>query len=216
MGRTRGRICVTEWLRASTLILEPPQKKRCLRYSHPSAHVIGAAYRMISSHLTRFTAGTPQNDFEVAVPLARAGAALQELKRRATEDHLCLPLMGVFLRFTRADESTLIAHSVADGHEFPSESGVLFAELVVYRTADGTFDATDPYFKPYWNALQSLIVNYHGRAHWAKNQADLFKLQRDNNPDFAARLQQFSHIVSEFDPDHRFSNDFSVEVGLSR
>jgi FAD/FMN-containing dehydrogenase len=215
LDASNGINCTTELLRYTMFLFAPPQKRRCLFGAHSSEHVVGPAYKMASSRLTPFQAEIKQNDFEVAVPLARAREALLDVKHRAFRDHLCMPLTGVFLRFSRADAATLIGHATADDAEFPPGAGVMFVELVAHRPDGAIATPTDPYFAPYWAATLALIEDHHGRAHWAKNQRDLFVTQRQVDPAFAVRVDQFRALVSPFDPTHRFADDFTDAVGLS-
>jgi hypothetical protein len=215
MASTDGEICVLESFRTTSLDLSPPLQKRCGLITVSTRHAIGPAYKMMSSRLTSMQLGIPQNDFEVAIPMTRITTALREIQQRANNDNLCLPLTGVFLRFTRADNKTLIAHSTLDPQDFAAGTAVAFAEIVVFRPPGGTTEPSNPYFKPYFEALRSLIVGHHGRAHWAKNQRDLFQAQVAADADFADRLRRFRAVAAQLDPDHRLINDFSVATQLT-
>jgi hypothetical protein len=212
---TRGQVCVAESLRLAALRMSPPQARKVWGLGRTSSsEVVGPAYDMMSSHLTGVQGEMKQNDFEVAIPIAQAPAALAEFKQYASKHNVCLPLVGVFLRFGVADPGTLAVHSAA-GKGFAPGSGLMFFEFVVYRPKGHTVSAADDYFGPYWWWAEHLIKRYGGRPHWAKNEIGIFQYALRENPDQAERLSAFRGVMDRFDPHHRFANAFTDETGLS-
>jgi hypothetical protein len=199
-----------------TLAIAPPQKKRCAGMDHPTRHAVGNAYRMMSSALTSQQLNAHQNDFEVAIPISRAPEALLEISKTISNPNrlLCLPLNGVFLRFSRSDRATLIGHNTAD-EDLPDQSGVMFTEYVVYRPDGTAVNPHDKVFGPWWQLTERLIRDFHGRMHWGKNQRPLFVYQREHDPHFAERLLRFRDIAGKYDPQHRLSSPFAHDTGLT-
>jgi FAD/FMN-containing dehydrogenase len=221
MAATRGWSCGIERIRYANFKAVPPQRKHMsptgslgwLRGLHTSTDVTGPAWMMMSSKLTPIQSEVPQNDFEIAVPLDQAGDILRHLKADIFDSRVCLPLVGVFLRFTRADDSSLIGHAVADGQAFKAGAGVMFVELVVYRPPGTTPSATDTYFAPYWKLVEGLVKR-GGRPHWAKNAEEFFHTAR-RDAGYDARISQFRAVAHQLDPHHRFAVAFTDKVGLT-
>jgi len=214
MVRSKGDYC-PEDIRDFALETTPPQRKRCLGMLHSVTRAIGYAYKMVSSAMSPLQLSAPQNDFEVAIPMAKSEAVLKLISHTVERENLCLPLTGVFLRFTRADETALIAHSTADA-DAPNGSGMVFVEYVVFRPNGTAPNAGDSVFGPYWRLTERLIREFGGRLHWGKNQRDLFTFQRDQNGLYRQRLDQFREIIERFDPTHILATPFSDAVGLTQ
>ena len=59
------------------------------------------------------------------------------------------------------------------------------------------------------------MKNHHGRPHWAKNDTAVFQEERDDDAAYRERLDQFHCYVHRYDPNNRFGNDFTAQVGLT-
>ena len=105
-------LCTIESERWSQLKSYPPFVKDCCCKKRYDAHVVGPADLMMSSELTEHQEQLSEVDYEIAVPLSEAKAALQRVRDYAKDKRLCMPLIGAFLRFSPVEEHTLIGHSV--------------------------------------------------------------------------------------------------------
>jgi hypothetical protein len=212
-------LCTIESERASQLKSYPPFTRDCGCKTKYDKHVIGAGDLMMSSELTPYHDQLPEIDYELAIPLAEAPAALARFRDYVRDQRLCMPLIGAFLRFSPVDDSTLVAHSVTDDAAFKGQK-VMFLEFVVYvlhqgETAQERAHQEKHYYKLYRDLGLQLIQYHHGRPHWGKNQIPLFQLHKEIDSQYAARLQKFHCWVRELDPDNRFANEFSRTVDLT-
>lgn len=212
-------LCTIESERWSQLKSYPPFVKDCCCSKRYDAHVVGPADLMMSSELTEHQEALGEVDYEIAVPLSEARAALTRVREYAKEKRLCMPLIGAFLRFSPIDDHTLIGHSVTDDAAFKGQK-VMFLEFVVYvlHTAANEREAKQQehdYYSLYRELALELVKYHHGRPHWAKNDTPLFQEARKDDAAYRARLAQFQCFVKKFDPENRFGNDFSAEVGLT-
>jgi hypothetical protein len=200
--------CDVEEERWLALKGDGPYVRECCCAEKSAGDVIGPSHLMLSSELTPYHEELPELDFEVAIPMRNAEAALALVNDAADRFHLCLPLIGVFLRFSAADDSTLIGHA-------SQKEPVMFLELVAYASQAHAVKPDDAYYKPYWDVVRTLLTSkYGGRAHWGKNATDLFQTERQLNTDVEDRLRRFRAVRAEMDPDGLFVNDFARDVGL--
>lgn len=213
--RTGAPLCTIETERYRALKRNPPLQRDCGCKRKNACGAVGASHLMMSSDLTPAQLEIPEVDFEVAVPMAQARQALEVVNDFANRKLICLPLIGVFLRFSPREDSTLIGHSVSDEGAF-KDGGVMFLEFVAYVPKDKPPTAAEPYYLPYRELARRLLdAPFYGRAHWGKNEADLFVVQRERNPLYKARLEKFRAIAKQLDPTGAFTNAFSKRVGLS-
>ncbi|HEY2747914.1 MAG TPA: FAD-binding protein [Polyangia bacterium] len=212
-------LCTIESERWMQLKEYPPFVKDCGCEQRYSAHVIGPADLMMSSELTEHQQELGEIDYEVAVPLSEATAALTRVRAYAKDKRLCMPLIGAFLRFSPENQDTLIGHSVSDEGAFKGQK-VMFLEFVVYvlHTPADQREALKQerdYYSLYRELALELVKYHHGRPHWAKNDTQLFQEARNDDAAYRDRLSQFQCFVHHYDPNNRFGNDFSAEVGLT-
>jgi len=212
-------LCDIETERWRQLKSYPPFVKNCCCKQKYDSHVIGPADLMMSSELTEHQASLGEIDYEVAVPLSEAKAALTRVRAYAKDKRLCMPLIGAFLRFSPVDDHTLVGHSVTDDAAFKDQK-VMFLEFVVYvlHTPEDDREAwrqEHHYYGLYRELALELVKYHHGRPHWAKNETPLFQEARNDDAAYRARLHQFQCFVNRYDPDNRFGNAFTAEVGLT-
>lgn len=162
---------------------------------------------LTSSSVSRYQENLPQLDFEIAVPLRLADDVITFLSERITKERMCLPLIGVFLRFSDAAETGVIAHS----NHGPAEP-VMFVEMVVYSGEGWRID--DEHLGPYLAVVKDLTAQYDGQAHWGKNHETIFRDQHERSPKYAARLARFARVAHCLDPRGVFSTRFADAVGL--
>ncbi len=190
----------------------PPLETVCNCCTQETSKAVGPGYRMMSSDLTGLRAEVPEIDFELAIPMAKAKDALTWVNQFADDQRLCLPLIGLFLRFSPKDGSSLLGHGSA--HDDPD--GVMFVEFVVFVREKHKPDPNDAsYYGRYWQLARELVDRFDGRLHWGKNAQDLFEYQKDHSPAFKLRLDAFRKVADQLDPSGRFANDFSKRVGLT-
>jgi FAD binding domain/D-arabinono-1,4-lactone oxidase len=212
-------LCLIESERYSQLKSYPPFTRDCGCKTKYDKHVIGAGDLMMSSELTPYHDQLPEIDYEIAIPLSEAPAALKRFRDYVRDQHLCMPLIGAFLRFSPVDDTTLVAHSVTDDAAFKGQK-VMFLEFVVYVLHQGETEKERAqqekhYYKLYRDLGLQMVQYHHGRPHWGKNQIPLFQLHKEVDSQYAARLRKFHCWVRELDPDNRFANEFSRTVDLT-
>lgn len=209
-------LCSLEYDRYLQMKQTPPLERSCCCSVRASRQAVGPLHLMVSSDLTPKHGEMPELDLEIALPLSQAKSAIEMVNQYAERARLCLPLFGIFLRFSPPDSSTLVAHSVSDDGAFRNEP-VMFLELVVYAPKERPVSEEDPsYYKRYFNLAKKLMdPPYYGRPHWAKNTLALFEYARAHNPALAARLARFAAVAEKLDPDHRLATTFTTSVGLT-
>ncbi len=214
-------VCDIETERWRQLKQYPPFVKDCCCKKKYEAHVVGPNDLMMSSELTEHQASLGEIDYEIAVPLSEAKAALARVRDYAKAKRLCMPLIGAFLRFSPTDDHTLIGHSVSDDGAFKDQK-VMFLEFVVYVLHTPGKDETaekawqdDHYYRLYRDLALEIVKYHHGRPHWAKNETAVFQEAYKDDALYQGRLRQFQCFVHRYDPNNRFGNAFSAEVGLT-
>ncbi|MDA8791722.1 FAD-binding protein [Bacteriovoracaceae bacterium] len=217
LGTCNNRVmCLMERVRYWQFKLQPPfvygGKKKKKRYSH---NLVGKSHRMVSSHLTKSQAGFFQMDWELAVPEKFIQPAFEAIYKMAKEKNICLPLVGVFIRFAPIDDATLIGHT-SSLEKGPWQKGKIaaFFEMPVYIPLGFSKKKFDQYEKKYRDFANMLIKNFHGRPHWGKNKTWTFEKVKDQGT-YQTNLEQFKKIAKKFDPNKIFTNKFSSEIGLT-
>jgi len=212
-------LCDIETERYRQLKSYPPFVKDCCCKKKYDAHVVGPMDLMMSSELTEHQESLGEIDYEIAVPLSEAKAALERVRDYVKEKRLCMPLIGAFLRFSPVNGDTLIGHSTTDEAGFKGQK-VMFLEFVVYvlHTPEDAGEAARQkrdYYDLY-RELALLIVKHHkGRPHWAKNETAVFQEVRKDDAAYRERLREFQCFVGKYDPENRFGNAFTAAVGLT-
>jgi hypothetical protein len=211
--------CDIETERYRQLKKYPPFVKDCCCAKRYDAHVIGPVDLMMSSELTEHQESLGEIDYEIAVPLSEAKAALERVRDYAKSQRLCMPLIGAFLRFSPLDDHTLVGHSVTDGAAFKDQK-VMFLEFVVYilHTPEEKREAwkqEHDYYAKYRELALELVRHHHGRPHWGKNETVVFQEAHDDDAAYRERLHQFHCFVHRYDPNNHFGNAFTAEVGLT-
>ena len=138
---------------------------------------------------------TPQINLEIAIPLARAPAVIDRIKRWHADEqpHMHYP---VILRCTGASESWL-----SPAYQQPS----CFFGFVVYYAEDGSLSAEGLEFI---SAVEALLAEEGGRPHWGKYFDDSLYAWDSLYPQMAA----FRAVREQLDPQRRFSNAFSQQL----
>ena len=126
--------------------------------------------------------------------------------------NICLPLIGIFLRFAPAQSETLIAHTTAQGPFAANEAGMFF-EMPVVLPKQMTCSDQRRYEEKYNVLANQLVTQFGGRAHWGKNRASLFQEQRRDGT-YGDNLKDFRDIVRQFDPSGMFANRYGYDLGL--
>ena len=212
-------LCTIERERWGQLKMYPPFVHDCCCKTKYAAHVIGPGDLMMSSEMTEHQRELAEIDYELAIPLDEVPAALTEVYRAAKDQRLCMPLIGVFLRFSPVDRSTLVAHSVSDAGWFKNQK-VMFLEFVVYvlhepETAEEREQQERDYYAKYRQLAIDLVQKHHARPHWGKNQIPVFQVHKEEDRLYQARLREFHCWVRKADPEDRFGNEFTRIVGLT-
>jgi hypothetical protein len=155
-----------------------------------------------------------------------------------------MPMTGIFIRFSKVDESTLVTHNAVnpDGPAFKPGTLTMFLDFVAY--APITRDVMDAkaykreqdYHEKYRVVAEELIRRHYARLHWGKNAnwwalnqpawcgKSLFRMHREcsadgqscDGHDYANRLERFRKVIDLMDKHGRFENAFARDVGLLR
>lgn len=210
---SNGVACLMEKARWSMFKNSPPIKKLNKKGKLKPAHrVIGPSHRMISSRLTKHQEGFFQMDWEVVVPASQAQTALYRIYSHLKANKVCLPLVGVFIRYAQAEDQTLIAHTVASGEFKPGEPAV-FMEIPIYLPTAFNQEQMAKYEKPYVEFTKFLIEEFNGRPHWGKNRQWSFDLQTKIGG-YGENMSKFQNVVAKLDPYGTFANKFGSKMGL--
>ena len=212
------------YMRINGWHITPPLVKTINGQSRYSSNAIGPIHRMTSSHLINLNREMFQMDWELAVPAQNIQGAMEYVKDftnglNAKSRNMAVPLVGIFVRFSKSENHTLMAYSGAGG-PFVDGSFVAHIEMPIYVPVNLSQAQFSEYMAPYEEAQRVLIEQYGARGHWGKNQHSmdpwLFSLQKDQGSyDYNNRLQRFSQKVGEFDPNGMFANPFAKTIGIS-
>ena len=211
--------CDIETGRYRQLKSYPPFVKDCCCKKKYDAHVVGPMDLMMSSELTEHQEVLGEIDYEIAIPLSEAKAALQRVRDYARDKRLCMPLIGLFLRFSPENAATLVGHSTTDDGAWKGQK-VMFLEFVVYVLHQGETEwerqkQAREYYDLYRELALLMVEHHHGRPHWAKNETALFQEAKKDDAGVKERLRQFGCFVVAYDPKNRFGNVFTAETGLT-
>lgn len=208
-----GVACFIDKLRYSMLKLTPPLQKLNARGKKVATRrAIGPAHRMQSSFLTPHQKGFFQMDWEIAVPKSRANEAMAWIMEHIRKNNICLPLVGVFLRFTPALDESLLGYTNA-GEDFIQGEPVVYIEMPVYLPVGFSDEQKANYDRPFEELARNLVSRFGARAHWGKNRDWVFELQRDLNV-YRDRTERFKAVVNQLDPQGLFRNRYSEMIGL--
>lgn len=210
---------VMERFRYLQFVNQPPFTKEQDGKTVFSADVIGPQHRMITSTLVDGQDGFFQMDWEVAVPRANAAAAMEYINRflhgqnRKNLD-VRLPLVGVFTRYAKSEDHTLMAYT-GTGGPFEDNSHVVHIEMPIYVPAGFSDAELEAYMAPFVEYVTVLIEDFGARAHWAKNREWAFDLQRELGVyDYGKRLSRFNKVLAKLDPNGVFANEYAKRIGL--
>jgi FAD/FMN-containing dehydrogenase len=213
-------VCALELLRLN-LIHDDPNETPYVGQTcegQTCTDVVGPPHRLMSSNISQPSSfhpsgGFSERDWEIVIPRQNAQAALSAGYEYFKEHHICLPLLGVFIRFAPVEDETLVAHTVAAG-DFKAGEPAMFFELPVYVPTGISCANQDEYEQVYIDLAAMLVQQFGGRPHWAKNRRETFLL-----PEICARygdhLTRFADVVRRVDPRGRFANQFGVDLGLT-
>lgn len=215
IGACHNKItCLLEKVRYWLFKWKPYFKKYNKSGKLVSTHeLVGPSHRMTSSDFTKKANGFFQMDWEIAVPESSLNNAMKDVYEHVTNTNTCLPLVGVFIRFTKSSDSTLLAHSVAEG-KYKKDKLVAFIEMPIYLPVGLTEIEKEEYHSKFENFVKILIKKHHGRAHWAKNQEWAFTLQGKEGA-LRKNFIKFQKVINKWDPYGVFSNNFGKTIGLN-
>lgn len=209
----RGMGCLVESLRYTMMKFAPPiQKLNSKGKLVSTRNAVGPTHRMVSSFLTEYQKGFFQMDWEIAVPKSRANAAMKAVLAHIRKNKICLPLVGVFLRFTPSLDETLMSHTTAY-KDFVLNEPVVYIEMPVYLPVGFTPEMKQKYDSVFEEFATMLIRDHGARAHWGKNRDWVFGMQRDLDV-YGDNLKKFQSVVTEMDPQGVFSNSFAESMGI--
>ncbi|MCY4046028.1 MAG: hypothetical protein OXE99_13250 [Cellvibrionales bacterium] len=154
--------------------LTPPLIKEIEGVTHYTSDAIGPIHRMTSSHLIPLSREVFQMDWEVAVPQKHMQAAMEWVKDftqglNKTNADLPVPLIGIFVRFSKIEDETLMAYTGAGGDYINGETAV-HIEMPIYVPVNLSAEQMHAYISPYEDAMATLIRDFGARGHWGKNE----------------------------------------------
>lgn len=209
----RGTGCLVESLRYAMMKIAPPiQKFNSKGKLVSTRNAVGPTHRMVSSFLTEYQKGFFQMDWEIAVPKSRANEAMKAVLAHIRKNKICLPLVGVFLRFTPSMDEALMSHTTAY-KDFIINEPVVYIEMPVYLPVGFTPEMKQKYDAVFEDFATMLIRDHGARAHWGKNRDWVFDMQRDLDV-YGENLKKFQSVVDELDPRGVFSNSFAESIGI--
>lgn len=174
--------------------------------------IVGIPHRLMSSDLPVGKDVPWQRDWELAIPQKHATAVLKEAFEFFKREKICLPLVGVFIRFSLVEDTTLLAHTVAQG-DFVKGEPMMFFEMPVFLPKCMRCPEQARYEKPYSDFVEHLIKNYGARPHWAKNRRSSFVYQKDlRYPQYGDHIARFRKVVEAMDPKGMFANQFGIDA----
>lgn len=214
-----------EFMRYHGWHLTPPLVKTINGQTRYTTNAIGPLHRMTSSHLIN---SVPQEmfqmDWEIAIPHQHLQGAMEYMKdftngMNAKSREIPVPLIGIFVRFSKTEDNTLMAYTGTGG---PFEDGTIAAhiEMPIFVPVNLSQSEFDEYMAPYEEAVQVLVEQYGGRGHWGKNMHSgkpwIFELQNSvGSYDHGNRQQRFAAKVAEFDPNGVFANRAAKVLGIN-
>jgi len=210
------------YLRNKGWHLTPPLVKTIngeLRYT---TNAVGPTHRITSSKLID-TVGREmrQMDWEVAVPAQNIQAAMEFIREFANGNNskgrqIPVPLIGVFVRFSKVEGSSLMAYT-GSGNGFEDGSYAVHIELPIFVPTGLEKSQFDEYMSPYEEAMRTLIKDFGARAHWGKNMHSndpwIFEFQRDIGS-YGNNLTKFNRVIKKLDPKGMFANKFAKSIGI--
>lgn len=208
-----------ERFRYLQFVNQPPFVKEQNGKTVFSADVVGPQHRMITSPLVDGQDGFFQMDWEVAVPRKNAAAAMQYINnflhgQNAKNLDVRLPLVGVFTRYAKSEDHTLMAYT-GTGGPFDDNSHVVHIEMPIYVPAGFSQAETEAYMAPFVEYVTVLIRDFGARAHWAKNREWAFALQRQlGSFEYGNRLNKFNKAITKLDPNGVFANEYGKRIGV--
>lgn len=211
------------YMRVNGWHLTPPLVRTIDNSQRYTTNAIGPIHRMTSSPLIDLDREMFQMDWEIAVPALNIQPALEYVRDfsnglNGKNRSVPVPLIGIFIRFSKVEDETLLAYTGAGG-PFVIGTHVAHIEMPIFVPVNLSPAQFDEYMAPYEEAQRKLIQDFGGRGHWGKNQHSmdtwLFELQKNEGSyAYDARLARFSQKVGEFDPNGMFANPFAKVIGI--
>ena len=166
----------------------------------------------MSSQLSEQGINFPQVDYAIGLDtkdLSKFALRFKEIRDSWDKDYhtrMCIPFSGVFFRFGKADhKSPLSPMSARDKN---SELNVVI-DFVVYNPIEFTENEKELYFKP-WNFLATTMINeFSGKVHFAKNTPSILALGKKEHK---KGLETLRKARSFYAPSDLFSNKFSRDL----
>ncbi len=152
-------------------------------------------------------------DFELAIPYSQMVPALKASREYFTEHNLSIPLTGLFIRFSKVDDETLLSLA-SEGGEFKTGTPAMYLELTYFKPAGKTQQEMENYELVYANWAKLMVSKFKARVHWAKNKPQIFKLEKELG-NFQDKHQRFQNIINKLDPQGLFSNQFGEDLGFN-
>jgi FAD/FMN-containing dehydrogenase len=179
-----------------------------------AAHrVVGPSHRMQGSeYLSAEARSLRTRDFELAFPRSQMIPALTASAEYFAKHKIALPLVGLFIRFSRVDDESLLSLA-STGGEFVAGEPAMYTEFTYYKPAGLREAEMARYEAVYADWVRLMIRDYHARVHWAKNKPFAFVLSREAG-NLQDRLQRFQRVIDQLDPDGLFRNKFGEEIGF--
>ncbi|MBI2519841.1 MAG: FAD-binding protein [Bdellovibrio sp.] len=174
--------------------------------------VTGYSHRILSSDVPDLKTQFFQTDWEIAVPLSSADEVLEALRDYFKSNKICLPFLGLAMRFVPIEDTTLLAHTSAGRNFKPGELAVTF-EIIAYNPIGFPPEMEASYQKYFEEFASQLVYDFGGRGHLAKNRDWIFEIENQLGS-YGDNLEKFQEILNKLDPNGLFSNDFGKRFGF--
>ena len=129
---------------------------------------------------------------EAAFPLARLTEWMGDVKAIIRENRACFPVLGIYLRFSKASDRWMGFNYGQDMVAFEIHVPKVANEAYPERSS-GVYD----------EILQMTLKKYDGRPHWGKNAAPAFV---GVGPNQYPKWSEFTALKQELDPSGLFEN----------
>jgi FAD/FMN-containing dehydrogenase len=177
------------------------------------ADLVGWADQMVTG---TFRAGQPKvesNEWEVTVPAKQADEALAATRDILEGTRSCLPLVGVFIRYGKAEATSFLSPNAALG-QFDDGERVLHLAITTFRPLAFSDAREAAYDAPFVDLVDTLVTSYGGRLHWGKNRNETFAhAALDGAVD--DRIAPFQAVLDQVDPYGVFGSEWAEAAGFS-
>ncbi|HAZ12890.1 MAG: hypothetical protein A2X86_08875 [Bdellovibrionales bacterium GWA2_49_15] len=172
----------------------------------------GHSHRILSTEVPDLKTQFFQTDWEIAIPISKADEVLEVLRDYFKTQKICLPFLGLSMRFVPIEDTTLLTHT-STGKEFREGELAVTFELIAYNPVGFPSEMEARYQKSFEDFAARLVYDFGGRGHVAKNRDWVFELENQLGS-YGEAHEKFQEVLNQIDPNGLFSNDFGIRFGF--